>query len=143
MTDAVALWHATTRNAADLAAFNIAASLEAAAMSGFNFFCKYAIAAWRQAWVITVPYTFTVPSNTGGTVGISVYMAGNLTCKYRWGYKPTVLGAPAALTHVQEADPYTASISGVTVGENIYIEFLTETADKDVISGIYKVLALA
>jgi len=143
LKSAVDLWHAVTRNAADAVAFNIAAALESKPMSGFNYFCKSVIAALKADYAALVPYTFTTPVNADGTIDISVFIDGNIACSYQIGTKPTVLGEPVALTHAAEINPYTAEIVDLTVGVDYFIKFSTVVVENAVVSGIYKVRALA
>ena len=143
MTDAVALWHSTTRNLADIAAFGVAAAIEMKPMSGFNSFCKRVVNAYIADLAPIIPYTFTTPVNAAGTIGISVFIAGNNASFYHIGTKPNVMGPAVALTHAAEADPYTASITGCVVGTDYYLVFTTAVSGVVVVGGIYKVKALA
>jgi hypothetical protein len=143
MTDAVAAYHTAAFNVLDLAALNLWATLQTMVMSGFNVFCKMFIDYILAGSAVSVPHGMTITSNTGGTVGISITNPGTDVGKARYGYSPSVMGNVVNLTHSDVSDPYTYPISGLTVGEYVYIQVYTTTADKFWDSGIYKVLVLA
>ena len=143
MTDAVALWHSSTRNTDDAAAFNIRASVEANPMSGFNIFCKECIAAYQASEEPTASSTFTVDTNTGGSIAFAVTLITGLTVTYQIGLKATVLGAPVSMTEDGVTGVYEATAAGLTEGVDYYIKFATSTAANKIVSGIYKVRALA
>lgn len=142
MKSAVASWHAVLFNALDLAAFNVLASLQAGIMSGFNAFCKLFINCANTAIEALIPYGMVVSSNTGGSFGISLTLAGNCAGKLRWGSSATVMGNSADLVHAAPGNPYTYTLTGLTAGSYVYLQAYTEVADTFFLTGVYKVLVL-
>jgi len=142
MTAAVAAWHAFTRTAYDIAAFNIVASIQAAIMSGFNYFCKMWIAALKGEIVPFAFSNFVTTANTGGTLSWTVSGGGAVLGWQRSGSSPTVLGAPVAMAGGGGA-AFSGAISGTVAGDYVYITFETTDADSVAVAGIYKVLILA
>lgn len=142
MASAVSLWHSTTRNVLDAAAFNIRAALESKPMSGFNVFCKLAIAALTDEDTIIVPWDFTVVSNSGGDLELSVELSADKVCKYQIGLKPNVLGEAVALGLPAAGTLVEFDVEHLVVGVDYYIKFSTAVADTQVVSGIYKLRTL-
>jgi len=143
MTDAVALFHFAVFNVLDMAALNVWASIQAAIMSGFNVFCKKFIEQVLLGLSVVAPSGMVISANTGGSFGISLKLAGVSAGKVRYGSSPTVMGSIASLTHSGEGQPYTATLSGFTAGEYVYLQAYTEVSGIYWDTGIYKVLILA
>jgi len=143
LTAAVAAWHAFTRNVYDAAAFNILASLEASAMSGFNVFCKLVIAVLKSGETAYPCYSFAVITNTGGLLDFDIYTHTGLIMKYQIGLSPSVLGAAIALTEEGATGKYQKVGQAVVAGNDYYIKMHTTSGAVTAVSGIYKVRALA
>lgn len=143
LTAAVAAWHAFTRNVYDAAAFNILASLEASAMSGFNIFCKLWIAVLKAAETPHPCHTFAVITNTGGLLDFDIEVVTGLTMKYQIGLSPSVLGPQIALTEDGATGNYQKVGQVVVAGNDYYIKMVCTTGATVAVSGIYKVRALA
>jgi len=144
LASAVTRWHTVPLQTADLNALNVLSSIQAKPMSGFNVFCKEIITNLIAGETNNEIDDFTITTNTGGAVEFTFNANAVETIKLRWGYSPTVMptevacgngGAPPAL--------YTGAIAGATVGDDVYFQMFTETATKNIISGIYKVRVLA
>ena len=143
MTAAVAKWHAVPKGAYDIAAFNLAASLQAKAMSGFNWFCKTFIAIDAADELVVAVTGFKINLNTGGglTPEVNCVGATNMLCAY--GDNPRVFGAPELMTHTAESDQFYTTILNRVAGSYTYVKFLVqEPSGSTAISGIYKVLII-
>jgi hypothetical protein len=140
MTDAVTLWHDTSINTLDAAAYNVLASIQSAIMSGFNAFCKWSIATLKAGDSPVAPCGMVVSAQTGTGFSISLDLDGVSAGKYRYGLSPSVMGDGGNFTHALEGDPYTASLTGLVEGTYIYLQAYTEVAGIVWIAGIYKIL---
>ena len=143
MGNAVFQWHANYKLPADIAAFNLAASLEAKIMSGFNYFAKGFIAAYVAGKTPVAAHMFDVTSNTGGSLSFKATFLGDSGPKYQIGYSPTVLGSAIAMTQPAAGGEATATAPGLTAGQYVYIKFSLTDVDYPCTSGIYKVMLLA
>jgi len=142
MSDAVSSFHDSAFNEVDRAALNVLASIQASVMSGFNSFCKLFIDNTRIENALVLPNNLVVEDNTGGAMDIKIESPGTVACSFRFGSSATVMANIVPAVKALGADPYTVSLSGLTVGSYIYIQLFTEVAETAVICGIYKILVL-
>jgi hypothetical protein len=142
VANGVVAYHAASFNVLDLAALKMYASIQKVVMSGFNFFLKKFIDFSRLAYTPRACHGMTITSNTGGAIGISVSISGTLSGKVYWTYNPMSWGTGVNLSHGGEGTPYTATVSGLTVGEYVYMYFWPSGGGHGWIGGLYKVLVL-
>lgn len=143
LTALVAGYHASALNALDKAALSVGASLAAKVMSGFNWFIQRGTQILALPKTVVVARGFSVATNTGGSIGLSIFAATGEAALVAHGVAPRVLGTPAALTYSSDPAAQTLTVTGLTPGEYIYFYFTTVAAGKELISGYYKVLVLA
>ena len=138
MTAAVEAYKDAEINELDKAAYNIAASLEAKPMSGFNYVTKRHIAAAIAGDSPQIMREFAVSANTGGSITVEVAGDEEVVAGVRYG------STPSSLTQTQAGSwtgtDLTATIGSLTPGNTVYLQFYTEAEGKDIISGIYAVL---
>lgn len=143
LTSAVSSWHQVVKNIYDAAAYNILASLESKPMSGFNVYCKQWIASLRVPESVLPVSGFIIVTNTGGSLSFSVSTMTGLVVFQQIGLSPSVLGGQNVMTEVGTTGVYNFVGATVVAGNDYYIKIGTSTAGTKLVSGIYKVRALA
>lgn len=141
MTTAVADYKAAQVNDLDKAAFNVAASLEATPMSGFNYVTKQHIAAAIAGKAPQIMSEFEVKTNTGGSITVEVAGKENVVAGVRYGSTPSSLTQTTSGTWT--GTDLSVTITGLTSGSTVYLQFYTSATGKEIISGIYAVLVAA
>jgi hypothetical protein len=141
LADAVGLWHDTGFTGLDIAAFNIVASLQASAMSGFNVFCKTLIQAARDVVTLLLVFNGVFTDLENGSVSCSYHLVGATSGKVRWGYTPSVMGNIASMAYAAEGNTFTGTITGIVGTKTIYIQPITGDPGYTWFGGIYKVVS--
>lgn len=138
MIAAVVAYKAAEVNDLDKAAFNVAASLEAKPMSGFNYVTKQHIAAAIAGDSPQIMRQFEVSANTGGSITVEVAGDVEVVAGARYG------STPSSLTQTKSGSwtgkDLSVTITNLTPGSTVYLQFYTEAEGKEIISGIYAVL---
>ncbi len=138
MSAAVEAYKDAEVNDLDKAAFNVAASLEAKPMSGFNYVTKRHIAAAIAGDAPQIMRSFEVSANTGGSITVEVAGDENVNAGARYGSTPSSLTQTKAGSWT--GTDLSVTITGLTPGNTVYLQFYTEAEGKEIISGIYAVL---
>jgi len=143
LSAAVALYHSVAKVAADIAALNLAASLQSMPMSGFNWFCKQYIALIATADAVTVVYGQSVIENESGGFKMHVHVPIATNCLMRHGQNPRVLGAWELMQRTPDTQDFSGTVIDAVIGDYTYCEVsIQDPAGTVAISGIYKVLSL-
>jgi hypothetical protein len=132
-------WKVSPYNAADKTAFNVAASLQAKPMSGFNFFCSGRIKALVAG---LLPYSgadFVVTANSGGTLAGGWRTPANRPGAVIYGSSPTNMVGSSALVYDEPNGRMTFSITGMVAGSVIYLAHKLTGPEHVSVSGIYRV----
>jgi len=138
MSNAVEAYKDVELNELDKAAFNLAASLEAKPMSGFNYVVKKHIEAIDEELAPQIAREFEVSANTGGSITVELALDSEIVAGVRYGASPTSLTSTKAGTWV--GNDMSATITGLVEGSTVYIQAYTEAEGKEIVSGIYAVL---
>ena len=135
---AVGYFHTRPYTAVDKAALNLVASMQAAIMSGFNWFVKMTRQYMLDPGNCYAPYAGSLTDGEDGTVAVSFSLGQSSIGKLRWGYSPTVMGNILDLVHALPDDPHTCTIEGIIGTQTIYCQPYTEDEGLMWVAGIYK-----
>jgi len=136
MSAAVALWHATSWNDLDVAAWDLFATVQAKVMSGFNAFMKFCVDALKVPETFLPPYAadFSGVTTTAGTITMS--LASDQTTTFYWGTSKTTM--LRSTLGVWGASVITFTLSANTASTTYYGYALNAAADEKGRTGIYK-----
>lgn len=134
--DGVDAWHASAWNAADLAAWNLLASIQEGVMSGFNAFlkkyvdCRVAGKIWRTIYALVVSAVVA----DGFVITCNGSAAETYECKY--GTSKTAMVNTTAV--VNTAGVLVATLTGLVTGTDYYCQIKTTLAGCSALTGILK-----
>jgi hypothetical protein len=141
LTAAVLLWHTTTWNAADKAAFNLWASLAAWPRSGFNQFVDSVVTALKAVHTWNPISAIVVSTIAATTFHIAAVGKTADTYTGKIGLTPSTMNTTFAVTNtvgVLTADPATL------VASTVYYWYIDDTtASEDARTGIVRTVTIA